>query len=550
MGENMIKKFTLLTLILSIWALPSSTLYAHGGGADSSSSTSSEVSTKIPNVFAVLQQQGPVCPYLPFYNLNIVKDLRQKGEGDIDFSQAEFFSKLKGYAKFLPHIRVLDDAYDNLRGANGPYKRYEDDIRNNGIKNTERFKGGKLITEVDWKPTDKARRDNYTPYNIATDQGLNYCDRLLPIFHKNGKVYFYNHETNQAQEMTTNISAGGKPLWLYTYNNEKQDDFSSSPKLYMITSEMERLMGGALDQNRISVGKNRFGATTVYFYSCSKTPLYRTDIFYDIGTYQHMLFAMGLDRNNNKFTSTSPEWAAYQEFKAEMDKNPLNPWYKINAEDLFEYQLAELFKADASLKTRAIKSVEYYNSPWKYYQESMGYTDKGGNKFSTKTKYIPGDDQMLAYYFTSQLRFLWAATEGMDAIIEIEELQEELGEKFTAGLKMMSWFPGVPSPANIIKTAVNKQYSDSDGKFSFVDAWVQIKKGLQQKLGNKLDFVTFTGHGCIISIDDDLVETQPHEFKDVARILGIEMWEQHYDKGFTGLHYQKKGNAADVIKFG
>lgn len=551
----MLKNISIFSVVaLFILFAPHAGLNAHGGGASadwSGATSTSSTSTKTPNVFAVLQQQGPVCPYLPFYNLNMVKQMRG-ADGKVDFGSTEFYSKLKGYAKFLPHIRVLDDAYDNLRKANGPYKAYEDDIRANGIKNTGRVnKKGKSISSMDWKQTSKARRDNYTPYNINTNNGLGYCDRLLPIFHKGDKVYFYNHETNQTTEMKVVEAAdSGKKVWLYTYKNSDPKDGAVDLKLYGLTDQMERLMGGSLDNQRIHVAKNRFGATTAYLYACSDNKLYQTDMFYDIGTYQHMLFAMGLDRNNNKFTNASPEWAAYQEFKTEMDKNPLNPWYQISASDLIEYQIAELFKANPELKQRAMQSVEFYNQPWWYYQDGLKNVYSGGQPLSQKMKYMPSEDQMLAYYFTAQLRFLWAATEGMDAIIEIEELRTELGNTVTNAMKMASFLPGVPSPKDIIKAALKENYKDTKGSFSFMETWVEIKDALQKKLGKKkLDFVTFTGHGCIISIDDDLVETQPHEFKDVARMLGVEMWEQHYDKGFTGLHYQKAGTDKDVVDF-
>lgn len=545
----MSRKSKILPFAFCILISPISGVYAHGGAASAEGALTA--SGKTPSVFAVLQQQGPVCPYLPFYNLNIVKDLRNQGGGDIDFDSAEYYGKLKGYAKFLPHIRALDDAYDRLRKANGPYKSYEDDIRANGIKNTDRKTAkGKDISTLDWYPTNKARRENYTPYNINTNNGLGYCDRLLPIFHKSNKVFFYNHKTNQTSEIKAAEAADtGRKVWLYTFDNDKSDDVSSTPRQYLITDEMETLMGGALDASRIHVAKNRFGATTSYLYTCSENQLYQDEMFYDIGTYQHMLFALGLDRNNNDFTSQSPEWAAYQEFKAEMDKNPLNPWYQIDKNDLIEYQIAELFKTDPALKARAIQAVEFYNSPWKFYQEAMTKVFSKGQALGQKTQYLPGDDQMLAYFFTAQLRFLWAATEGMDAVIEIEELEEELGKTTTNVLKAAQFLPGIPTPQDIIKHAVKRQYKDQGGSFNFVDVWLQIKKDLQQKLGDKLDFVTFTGHGCLISIDDDLVESQPHEYKEVARVLGIEMWEQHYDQGFTGLHYQKKGTAADVIKF-
>jgi len=550
------RKMGLVSLLaLSVFAFGAADVQAGGGLNDevtsSSSSSSTQSAVKVPSVFAVTQQQGPVCPFISFENVKKVRAIRARGQGKIIMVDSDYTSKLQGYAAFLPRIRVLDDAYDRLRTTEGPYKAYETKIRVQGIKDINlRAPNGKSLESMDWFPTNQARRGAFTPYNIKIEQPAGWRHRWLPIIHKGDKLYFYNHETGLStlMEPTTEYT---DVIWLAKLQDSsdpKSQDGASQP--YKITDEMKRLMGGNIENSRVLYTRDYLGSPTGIMYSSSSDPLYQDEVFYDFGTYQHMLFACGLDRNNQPLTPASEEFQAHQQFKAEMDSNPLNPWANINKDDLLEYQVARLFQSNPALKAKAMKAVEFYNEPWKFYQESFKCKDASdGQTLGQKQAYLPGEDQMLSYFFTGQLRFLWAATVGMDAVIAIEELEDELGSTAVSALKTMGNMPGVPSVKKIIQAATHKQYGSGSAKYSFVDVWSEIK-GLLQTSTSLKDFVTFTGHGCVISIDDDLVRAQPHEDKATAKILGVEMWEQLYEKGFTGLFYQKAGTSKDIIKFG
>ncbi len=209
-----------------------------------------------------------------------------------------------------------------------------------------------------------------------------------------------------------------------------------------------------------------------------------------------------------------------------MDENPLNPWANINKNDLFEYHLTNIFKNNSNLKQMAMESVNFYNNNWKFYQESFNFYDNTISsrvRFSDKQKFLPGEDQMLAYFFSSQLRSIWAASIGEDALCEIWELNKELGELAIKALKFFNFMPGIPSVSKVLEEAGAKKYGEHE-KYSFLDVWDNIRDCFLKTVSNpfgKIDFVTFSGHGCVISFDLDLIKIQFHENRTIAERLDI-----------------------------
>lgn len=444
---------------------------------------------KCPSLFAVYQQQGPVCPYLPFENLKKVQFMRQRENGHIIFQPEDYITKIQSYAWFLPRIRTLDKAYDELRKGDGPYAEYEKMLRATGIKDNQSYDAkGSPIEKIDWFPTDQARRINYTPYNFKIENTSYEGMRWLPILHhsKDNQLYFYNYE-NKA---VTLLKADG----LYNYdtdhilsqNIEKPTASGelSPMKTYWchFTDEMLSIMN--IDRQQFNDFKiiptpSLLGFQTAYFVQQSAIDLYNQEHTYLVGTYQHLLFACGVNRLNQPFTEKDVEWNAYTEFHAKMNENPLNPWSNIEKEDLFEYHLTEIFKKNPDLKEMASNSVNFYNDPWKFYKESFDFYDSPTSprtKFSEKQQNLPGEDQMLAYYFASQLRFTWGASIGTEALVAIGDLEDDLGENAVGVLKGLRWVPGVPGVDKVLEEAESQKYKTLKGKkYSFLDTWDGVK---------------------------------------------------------------------------
>ncbi|MBA3814027.1 MAG: hypothetical protein H0X26_06010 [Alphaproteobacteria bacterium] len=432
----------------------------------------------------------------------------------------------------------MDKAYDALREKNEAYAQYDIDLRVNGIRSNCIFDAeGNNTNGMDFSPLNKARRDVFTPFNIKVDQ----VDmRFIPIIVKerNGskEEYFYDYESKSAKLLSS-----------FTKDSLAEKGFKRNENKYIGT-----LMFDSKESYYVF-------STNQYNYGTNK--LYAQEGFYYLGTYQHMLFACGLDKNNNEINAGNFEYNAYQEFHQEFSSNPLNPWSSINKDDLFEYHLTEIFKNNIAVKKKAKKSVNFYNDCWDYYTKSFDLYDQPekskANKLSTKQRYMPGEDQALAYYFSSQLRFLWAASVSTDAVLAVTELENEIGAEYVNALKTVSFLPGFPSSYAIVKSAQDKKYDDEESaftsffsskKYSFLDTWDEVRPLLLNRLDGKKDLATFYGHGCVISFDPELIKLQPHEHKDVAEKLGFEMWESLYEKEIKPF-YQKPGNENDMIKF-
>lgn len=518
---------------------------------------------KYPSVYAVHQQQGPVCPYLPWANLEKIRAMRQGNEGKIVFRDEDFISKVRSYAYFLPRIRTLDNMYDALREEGGDYAAYERALREEGIKSSQRFNAkGKFVDKIDRSSVNQARRAFASPYNIKViENPYEGHVRWLPILQKQGTedLYFFDHESGKKAQLpnVTGIpdketDEGKMKVEWYVYQGAE-----GGYKTLLIEGWMLKKMGVSHDEVKKAVPvPNYLGFDSGYVLLSSPVDEYNKEYFYDVGSYQHMLFACGVKPDNTSFEidDDSLEARAYREFHGAMTSNPHNPWAKIRKEDLFEYQLAKIFKADADLKAKAAASVDYYNNFWQLYRESFDLYDAPKSpriKLSEKQRFMPGEDQMLAYYFSNQLRFLWAASISMDAVIAIEELEDELSEKMVKVIKKASFLPGVPSEKKVIAAAEDKKFGPRKTRYSFLDVWRQIREillGAIDKNELKRDLVTFSSHGSVISFDDELVQMQDHESTKIAQQLGFEMWDSTYDKGLKPF-YRRSGKKEDKIEF-
>lgn len=501
-------------------------------------------SEKNPSVFGVDQQQGPTCPWIPFKNLQKIQHIRERENGEVVFNADDYHTKIQSYASFLPSMVVLDQGYETLRAQQGPYAEYEANLRQRGIQEHERYTvKGKPIEKMDRWPTDTARRVNYTPYHYKHEDHPTAHRRWMPLLAQAGDdhLYFYDYRDQSITPLGLSLASD------FNQNTDKYLWRNNNGQFYRFTPTMLAAMGlEGMDfqSKQIANGGPFLGSSESFFLLPSQNDLYNRQYTYLVGTYHHMLFGFGLNRNNESFNPDDAEYDAYMNFREVMDSDARNPWYQMNREDFLEYHLTTLFKNNAELKDMAQHAVNFYNNPWSYYLESKNFRDKNGESFANKADILPSDDQMLAYFFSSQVRFLWAASIGMDALIAVEELDEELTPMMVKFLKRFGKLPGIPSPSKIIKKALKRQYPLENGqRYSFMDTYEIIKQHLPQ---DKKDFITFSGHGTVISFDENLVNAQQAERHDILERLGFVFFESLYEKGIHPF-YQQEGNEKDLI---
>lgn len=537
MKKDRFKKASFIFALLMIGCLSST--------ADASAYSSNE---KRPNVYSVLQQQGPTCPFIPWVNLKLIKDIRENNDGKINLENAPFFTKLQSYARFLPQIVTYDRAMDTLRqNEDGAYSLYETQLRNQGIHENARFSSkGKPIDEIDsfFSPLDKARRLDYTPYNIKhVPDGFSL--RWLPIIHdpEDGDIYFYDYKENEKQKLSVTDKYSSQTKYLC-----KTKDYVvvGNPVIYHFTEEQIGLMGFNPDQFEkleIQYGQSLMGSQTGYYLFNSTSDEYCQKIFYDVGSYQHLLFALGLDKNNKSFDDSSVHYQAHQEFKQTMDANPLNPLANIRKEDFFEYHLANIFLQNADLKEAAkVVLSKSCNKTWKFYEKSSQYYDShdssSGTQFKDKQDFLPGEEQMLAYFFSKEMRLLWSASIGDDAVMATTELDQDLGSTTLSIIKLFV------NSKTLLKDAQKKRTIPNVGKRSLLGVWGEIVSKFEtiqeNELNGQIDFVTFSGHGCVVSFDSKLINMQTFQDKKTAKKIGFTQWEQLYDKALNPFYRFKE----------
>lgn len=239
-----------------------------------------------------------------------------------------------------------------------------------------------------------------------------------------------------------------------------------------------------------------------------------------LGTYKLLLLNLGLDNNNNPLDArdgqlNDMELNVHKELK-ECMKISMTSWSPdvCKKEHLIEYCLAEVFKQDQGLFDQVCDHVDFYFRSWSRYEVDIyQLCDQNGDRLSTKNlcRYLPGREQMLAYCLMINIQYLW-----LSAISSVA---------FCYHLGLPSLFSHIPflvGPNQYRKAA----YRLKNG-ISFIDLWKVVKRKLQEKFPDKLDWVTFSEHGMVISFDPDLIKTQ-----NARRISNVGLAE---DLGIAGI---------------
>ena len=218
-----------------------------------------------------------------------------------------------------------------------------------------------------------------------------------------------------------------------------------------------------------------------------------------VGLYDLLLFSLGIDRENNIINEQHKLWKAYQEMNQIMQR--FNTTWGMhssifNKNNLLEYHLAELFKAEPKLYDLALSVIDFALPRMECYG-LYDSSDKAKRvSLKDKKRYMPCKEQVLAMHFAANFRDLWAAAKGDHALHSVLEI-----DCFPDLFKEL---PEFPKAKNFIQAAITKNKDHN----SFLDVWQDLKKILIAKLGENVDLVSFDGHGCIFSFAEDLRNMQ------------------------------------------
>lgn len=440
------------------------------------------MSAKGPNIpqnqYMFPQQRDASCFLMPFYHLAIMQE-QQKKDGTIRHFDREWHTKLEWLVKTFPGIRDWHVAMGQLsspQNRQSAFGQLQADLIENGFlqENVTEYQLRSGVPYIAGESIEDMMKMHLTPFNTSVKDKGGMLTKTLPIYYDKGAFYCYDPEQSEFIRLSTSAKLDKDGLVSINKLNipaRLKDYYKLDGQMYLLNSgkgfgKHAMLKACYIDKNYEILNDKETG------------------YFYGEGLYQLMLFAMGVDNQNNTIQPGHELYTAYQEFRAEMGKSPDNPWNSAHfkKENLLEYHIAEIIKQNPSIR-QALKETLADMTAWPYYQmlDDLGLKGK-------KDAYLPGEEQMLAYAVAQNLKHLWAASLSKEKFItylDLDELTpeaiEELGvDNIIDGLKEQATEP-----------------CNSNGQ-SFLDCWDTIRQQVQQRVGQQnCSLVSFDGHGSV-----------------------------------------------------
>jgi hypothetical protein len=260
---------------------------------------------------------------------------------------------------------------------------------------------------------------------------------------------------------------------------------------------------------------------------------------YELGFLKLMLLTLGINNENEVLSESKQEYPIYTTIKKLVDsEKESNPWSStfFKKEQFLQYALAQVFKNNPKLYQEAAQVVDITGLHlWQTYESITNgslilYKDPEGTPYSQKElkRFLPGPHQTLAYFFMQALHLLWYGATSKKASAYYQ----------SAGVQ--------PSPTNIeriwlwwkrlnfssIKQTAEKEINGT----SFFSLWNALKRELTRAYPITKDWVSFDGHGWVITFDPLLIAQQrkiarerscDYELLDKLGFAGIESWLGH-----------------------
>ncbi|MCS5709153.1 hypothetical protein CC99x_009570 [Candidatus Berkiella cookevillensis] len=260
---------------------------------------------------------------------------------------------------------------------------------------------------------------------------------------------------------------------------------------------------------------------------------------------QLILFGMGLDSNNNPIQEGHPDYDAFIEFREAMSEEKENPWnfQSFAKENFLEYHITEMIKADPNLRKKMEETVSIFFPAWEKYQELDHLYDENHVSLRDKKKELMGEEQYLAYCYVQSARFLWGASVSRAAFNAILELNPTLAHLLR--------LPLAPGPNQIIRNAQVKINGNS-----FLDVWKEIQANLVINPNIPKDLASFSGHGIVMSVRNDLFDAQMKAGVQNPKImnqLGFSIIDSYYGDQLQPMYRRAQANktphaACDIQK--
>lgn len=466
------------------------------------------------------QQFDDVCHAIPWLNLRRLESFKSGGYklDDLEaYTRREWFGKdfihwqtwhsaiaacvkgKEGTAVQLYMNRLVQDGpvmphfYDNKGKSilNGLYGILQAFLMPHGIIDLEGF-----------------RNFNFTCAGITLTNGDKLVPTLglnVPIVRENGEYQIFDRRTQQFEKLENDFFEEEKG---HQYDNgrfikfkelsEEQRQAYGLPNqyrqlwLYLTNEKQERALG----YETIAFTSDIGSALAIGHgeYTCYLTSIYKI-----------MLLALGVDANNEELNENSTEYAIHIALKQVM-QDPENPWHEdlFSKEKLLEYQIAQLFKMKPELFEETKKAVNFLLTPWNLVEQlkanEVYRADGTPYKWDEIKEFLPGEEQLAAYYLTLMVRSLWTGA------INPEAFDKSIGIKIPFLWKLFRYT-----------------------SHPLVQVWKKVVAELKSL--DRESFVSFAGHGFVMDFSQTLQALQngqtgvhdPSLLRELG-FAGIESW--------------------------
>ena len=425
--------------------------------------------------YAFSQQSNADCHLQSWTNFYRLQELRDRSPTrKLSLEAADFKTHRQWFAETFLHFQKW------LESRNGPQmQEYMREALQQAPCAPELFNSaGVRYVDESWNPLERGERASLSPVFLQQipDKDLSYT---LPIFEKEGRWFCFDQDTRQYEPIQegANFSKGQRA--------SLPPDFDSL-KLVKLPGKTPFIQ--AIDP-ALAVGE-RF------------VPRH-------LGTYKLLLLNLGIGQ--------APAALETQTAMRKAD-TPWNP-ARCKKEHLIEHALATLFQQDPVLKEKVQKHVDFFFRTWGRYKSDLPRLRNGqGHSFTQEAidRYLPDEEHMLAYCLMQNVQFLWFSAISSTAFCRHMALP-----------KITTWIPFVPGPS---------QYRKAAYQTGFMEVWREVAARIQAKFPERQDWVSFAGHGMVLSFDPDLIQQQnerPITDPTLAQNLGFAVIDSLHGKAMN-----------------
>lgn len=466
-----------------------------------------------PSKSVFFPQVGCACQFMPVVNLARLMQLRAKG-GSLLAIENFSIRKVDTIAHVSPIAGTLYGMLADLNRVGGAYAKYFQEYENSAVLYKSFVDSDGEPFHIDTNPLISQQKAHFAPFQAIDaryqDEPPMGCEYVPVLFKREDDTITSVYEHRDGAYRETKIGPEGH---------------------LDVKKFLEERGFFGFESCEVKIGAD--------LYCPMKVSVGGKQMLYCMGIFEQWLFSVGIDRKNKLIDATHPLYPAYTEYREAF--SGFKFMSLLTRENFLEYQIAKILEADPILKARATRAIDFCFTPWKYYNEAH-ILKEGEESPVPASQVILNEALVLGYYFGSATQSLHAASVstkafngvlGIDDIDGIEKLQED-------GV--------VPSGESFIEHAFEDKFSDSNGSFSFISVWTEIKRRLlgEAEIDPK-DYLSFSGHGVVYVFGQkEFMEAQRFENRKIVKALGFNVIDS-YNGNVLDPFYRMQGTIDDML---